>query len=118
MKNIILSLAFISLIGFANAANEGKDAEAPAIATVTTVSLNGKVIDFNSGEALTGVEVCIEGTSIKAYTDFDGNFEISNVKPGKYNLIASYISYNKSLIENFKVEEVKNTVDIKLQTSN
>ncbi len=51
------------------------------------LSLSGTVFDFQSGEALTGVEVSIEGTDIKVYTDFDGNFEIDNVKPGNLTLL-------------------------------
>jgi hypothetical protein len=56
--------------------------------------------------------------SYKAYTDFDGNFEIENIKPGNYNIIASYISYDKSLVENFDANCKDNKVDIKLQESN
>ena len=107
---------FVALIGFVFAGNEGTNSgEAPAT-PVQTISLTGKVIDFNSGEALTGVEIKIEGTDIKTYTDFDGNFKIEEVKPGNYNIIASYISYDKSLIENFKADIENNEVDIKLQS--
>ena len=117
MKRMILSIMFVALLGFIYADNEGTGSgDAPAT-PVQTISLSGKVIDFNSGEVLTGVEVTLEGTDIKAYTDFDGNFEIEEVKPGNYNIIASYISYDKSLIENFKANVENNEVDIKLQSS-
>ena len=117
MKNIILSFVFVGLIGIAYADNEGTTSIASESAPVEMVSLSGTVIDFASGEALTGVEVTVEGTDIKVYTDFDGNFEIDNVKPGSYNIIASYISYEKSLIENFKANTQNKEVDIKLQES-
>ena len=117
MKNIILSIVFVALIGIAYADNEGNTSNASESSPVEMVSLSGTVIDFQSGEVLTGVEVIIEGTDIKVYTDFDGNFEIDNVKPGNYNIIASYISYDKSLIENFKADMDNNEVDIKLQSS-
>lgn len=118
MKNIILSIVFIALIGIAYADNEGVNSNAPESAPVEMVSFSGTVIDFASGEALTGVEVTVEGTDIKVYTDFDGNFEIDNVKPGNYNIIASYISYDKSLIENFEANKQNKEVDIKLQETN
>lgn len=118
MKNIILSIVFVAFLGFAYADNEGNTSNAPESAPVEMLLLSGSVIDFQSGEALTGVEVSIEGTDIKTYTDFDGNFEFDNVKPGNYNIIASYISYDKSLVENFEANCQNKKVDIKLQESN
>lgn len=117
MKNIFLSIIFLALFGIAFADNEGIKTETPSETPVAVVTLSGTVIDDISGEALAGVEVILEGTTIKTYTDFDGNYEISNIKPGKYNLIASYISYQKSLVENYKIVDFKNNVDIKLQAS-
>jgi hypothetical protein len=118
MKKTIISIAFSLIIGWTIAGNDLTPAETPAGTPVQTITLKGKVVDFNSGESLTGVEVAIEGSTIKAYTDFDGNFEIKDVKPGNYNLVASYISYYNSLIENFKAAGTDNNVEIKLQASN
>ncbi len=119
MKKIVLSILFVAFLGLVYADNDGaKSSEPSGTSPAQTITLTGKVIDFNSGEALTGVEVKIEGTDIKAYTDFDGNFKIEDVIPGKYNIIASYISYNKSFIENFNADKKDCRVDIKLQSSN
>jgi hypothetical protein len=118
MKKAIITTIFAALVGIIYADNEGLKSSAPAEVPAQSITLTGCVIDFNSGEALTGVEVKIDGTDIKAYTDFDGNFEIPNVKPGKYNLIASYISYNNSLVEDFNLEKKENQVNIKMQPSN
>jgi len=117
MKKLALSILFVAFLGIAYADNEGTKSNAPEAAPVETLALSGTVLDFNSGETLTGVEVTIEGTDIKVYTDFDGKFEIGDVTPGNYNIIASYISYDKSLIENFKADIENNEVDIKLQSS-
>ena len=117
MKKTIITLIFAVAIGFTFANNDKTKSSEPAEAPLQSVTLTGSVIDFNSGEALTGVEVKIDGTDIKAYTDFDGNFEIPDVKPGKYNLVASYISYNNSLVENLACEKKENEVNIKLQAS-
>lgn len=117
MKNIILTIALSFLLGWTIAGNEISSDNGP-VTPVQKVTLTGKVIDFNSGEALTGVEVSIEGTSLVTYTDFDGNFEIKDVVPGTYNLIASFISYRNSLVENFNAAQNESKVDIKLQTSN
>ena len=39
----------------------------------------------------------------------EGHFRIPNVKPGKYRLKVSYISYNPALIEDVRVEAGKST---------
>ncbi|RLD55516.1 MAG: carboxypeptidase-like regulatory domain-containing protein [Bacteroidetes bacterium] len=116
MKKTILSIVFIALLGFVYADNEG-EINGKSVAPSQTISLSGSVMDFESGEALTGVEVKLEGIDIKAYTDFDGNFEFDGVKPGNYNIIASYVSYDKSLVENFKANVENCEVDIKLQST-
>lgn len=111
MKRTILSLVFISIIAFSFAGND-KTKETPAPAKVT---VTGSVVDMKTGEALTGVEIMVEGTETKVYSDFDGNFTISNVKPGDYNIVASFISYKKSLVEDFSADG-KKSIDIQLQT--
>ena len=59
-------------------------------------SLEGKVIDVESGEpiifgnvALYKNDVLITGTE----TDFDGNYSFSNMDPGTYDVEASYVGY-------------------------
>jgi predicted nicotinamide N-methyase len=120
MKKTLLTLSFFVATVFAfagingNSENKNKSTESAN----TTVSISGKVIDFTSGEALAGVEVTIEGSTKKVHTDFDGNFKIENLKPGSYNLIASYISYNKSFIEKIDTEKSNKELNIKLQSAN
>lgn len=110
MKRTFLSLLLIAFIGFVFAGND-KSKETPAPATIT---VTGNVVDMVTGEALTGVEIIVEGTETKVYSDFDGNFTISNVKPGEYNIVASFISYKKSLVEDYKADGNK-SIDIQLQ---
>ena len=122
MKKSLLTLSFIAAVAIAFAGNTGnsenKNKSAETTSANAVVSISGKVIDFTSGEALAGVEVAIEGSSQKAHTDFDGNFKINNVKPGSYNLIASYISYKKSFIEKLDIEKSNKELNIKLQSAN
>ena len=122
MKKALLTLSFIAAVAIAFAGNTGnfenKNKSTETTSANAVVSISGKVIDFTSGEALAGVEVAIEGSSQKAHTDFDGNFKINNVKPGSYNLIASYISYKKSFIEKLNIEKQNQELNIKLQSAN
>ena len=114
MKKVIIALTFI-LVVFAVQAKE-KDSKGTTENTATTV-LKGNVADEKSGEALVGVEIKLDGTDLKTYTDFDGNFSFKNVKPGEYKVVANYISYEK-ITETLNVSSNKNELKIKLHSSN
>ena len=122
MKKTLLTLSFLAAVVFAFAGikgnSENKNKSTETVSANASVSISGKVIDFTSGEALAGVEVAIEGSTKKVHTDFDGNFKIENLKPGSYNMIASYISYNKSFIEKLDIEKSNRELNIKLQSAN
>lgn len=80
-------------------------------------SIKGTVTDAENGETIIGCNVMLQGTTIGAVTNLDGNYEIKNVSPGTYNIIFSFISYDKFIQ---KIEVVKNTplvLNVKLQAS-
>lgn len=65
-----------------------------------TGKINGKIVDAKTGETLPGATVLIEGTTKGVSSDFDGNFSLGGLQPGKYTLIASYITYdNKKFVD-------------------
>lgn len=65
-----------------------------------TGKIVGKIVDSKTGETLPGATVLIEGTTKGVSSDFDGNFSLAGLQPGKYTLIASYITYdNKKFID-------------------
>ncbi|MCF8359841.1 MAG: carboxypeptidase-like regulatory domain-containing protein [Prolixibacteraceae bacterium] len=119
MKKIFLAILATTmfLASYAEKNTESKSSEAEKETAVQTIDFTGSIIDQVSSEALVGVEVQIEGTDIKTYTDFDGNFKFENLKPGKYNVVASYISYEKSKLENIEVSQANSDLKIELETT-
>ncbi|HBZ67539.1 MAG TPA: hypothetical protein DEO70_11945 [Bacteroidales bacterium] len=122
MKNKIIAFLFVlTLSGMqVMADNEGQTiaekATSPEVATIAR-TITGKVYDLSTGEVLAGAEVIIEGTEVKTYSDLDGNFTITALQPGKYNIICSLISYNKSLVEDINTTEAANSCKIALEPS-
>jgi hypothetical protein len=57
------------------------------------VSITGQVVNIK-GTPLSGASVYLADTSIGAVTNEMGIFEISNVKPGSYNIVAQYIGFS------------------------
>ncbi len=113
-KFTIIFLLALTVIAVNAKENDGKTIDAENSATLV---LSGTVADHNSGESLVGVEVKLEGTDLKTYTDFDGKFAFKNVKPGEYKVVANYISYQRQT-EVLEVKSKQNELKIKLQASN
>ena len=67
--------------------------------------ITGKVTDHETGEALVGATVRVEGTSFGATTDANGVFSIANISAGTYTLVSSYIGYQQVTISNIEVHE-------------
>jgi outer membrane receptor protein involved in Fe transport len=65
--------------------------------------LTGKVVDAETGEALVGANVILEGTTMGAACDIEGNYRINNVVPGEYTLVFSMIGYAKVRLTAVKV---------------
>jgi len=61
----------------------------------TTGKIHGKVTDSASGEPLVGANVVVEGTTLGAAADDQGEFFILQIPPGVYTLRASMIGYEQ-----------------------
>lgn len=69
----------------------------------TTGKIVGTIKDKNTGEALVGANVILEGTGLGSSSDIDGFYAIINVPPGTYTLTVNYIGYATVKIENVRV---------------
>ncbi|MBN2486359.1 MAG: carboxypeptidase regulatory-like domain-containing protein [Bacteroidales bacterium] len=67
-------------------------------------TVKGIVIDKITGETLVGVKVVIEGIEHEVYTDFDGRFEFTGIKPGKYNVICNLVTYQGARVEKISID--------------
>lgn len=117
MKKVLIAALLILSVVTVNAKKSDTKTKVKNTGSSAVMALTGSIADELSGEALVGVEVKIEGTDLKTYTDFDGNFSFAGVKPGEYKLLTKYISYKKKT-EALAVNSSENNIKIKLQSSN
>lgn len=80
-------------------------------------SISSRVYDAVNNEGLAFANVIIQGSASGVTTDLEGNYKITDVDPGLYNIEASYVGYknkielevkvisNKSTFVNFGLEE-------------
>ncbi|MEO0081104.1 MAG: TonB-dependent receptor [candidate division WOR-3 bacterium] len=64
-----------------------------SVVLAQTGRIRGRVTDAETGEALVGANVVIQGTLLGSATDADGEYLISNVPVGKQTIEVSYIGY-------------------------
>jgi hypothetical protein len=76
-----------------------------AATSIAQTGIKGVVADKATKETLVGATVLIQGTTTGSTTDLDGNYLITSLAPGNYNLVVSYISYKTQIIEKVKVEK-------------
>ena len=93
IRNIIL---FISFIAFSNTASS------------QNVKVYGSITNALNNEPIPFANIIIEGTTIGATSDIDGNYVILDVNAGAYNFKCSYIGFNTDIQSEIKVSSNKN----------
>jgi TonB-dependent receptor len=83
-KTTHLILIFIALIGFFSTST---------IFAQRTAQITGRITDADTKEYLPGANVVLKGTRFGDATDKVGMYKISNVPPGTYDLVVTYIGY-------------------------
>ncbi len=74
----------------------------------STGTLSGYVTDARTGEPLFGANVGLEGTTRGASTNADGFYEIRNIEPGTYTVVATFIGYETQRRNNINVRSAGN----------
>jgi len=72
----------------------------------TVGKVSGRVTDAENGEGLPNANVVLEGTTLGAATDINGNYTILNVPPGVHTVVFSFVGY-----QSVRVREVRVSVD-------
>jgi outer membrane receptor for ferrienterochelin and colicin len=75
-----------------------------------TGTIKGKIFNNLNNEPIPFANVIIEGTNMGAASDLEGNYSISNLSPGIYNVICSTIGYKTSRISEVTVSSVRPTI--------
>ncbi|HSQ76349.1 MAG TPA: TonB-dependent receptor, partial [Bacteroidota bacterium] len=83
----------------------------------TTGKIAGRVKDADTGEPLVGVSILIEGTTMGASTDVEGEYVIMNIPPDAYTVVASGVGLQKKRFTSVKVSvDFTTRLDIRLST--
>jgi hypothetical protein len=71
--------------------------------------IGGILTDSQTGETLIGANVIIKGTINGSVSDINGEYKITNLQPGSYSVVVSYVGYTNQTIEGISVVDGKTT---------
>ena len=92
IKNTILLISFIA---FSN------------VVSSQSVKVYGSISNTLNNEPIPFANIIIEGTTIGATSDINGNYEILSLNAGAYNFKCSYIGFNTDIQSEIKVSSNK-----------
>ena len=84
----------------------------------STGKIMGVIMDREMNEPLIGANVILEGTTLGAASNMDGQYFIINVPPGQYTLVARMIGYKNYRVENVYVStDLTTEIDMDMVTT-
>lgn len=89
----------------------------PFLTFAQNITLKGKVTDAESKEGLPSCNIFVNGTTIGANSDLEGNFQLNNLTIKEFDLVFSYVGY-KSVSKKIVAKDGETiTLDIELAPS-
>ena len=80
----------------------------------TSGKIAGKITD-SDGQALPGANVLVQGTSLGAAADEEGDYFILNLSPGTYTVVVQVMGYKTTTIEGIETSSGHTTpIDVVL----
>ncbi len=89
----------------------------PGMAEAQHGQVAGRVVEAGSGQALTGAQVVVSGTSIGAVTDENGRYLLPRVPAGSQTLEATYLGYTAASVTVDVVDDRLASADFTLEVS-
>ena len=94
VKSIITSIIFTCLFG---------------VVWGQTSTIKGRVFNSINNEAVPFANIFIEGTSLGATSDIEGNYILTNLDPGTYSVTCSFIGFKRLVSYEVPVNSVRTT---------
>lgn len=92
----MMTLVALFMVAYVSASVPGRDSK-PAN-SANAASISGVITDKASNEKLAGVLIQLTDTDMKVYTNSKGEFSISGVAPGTYEVKVNCISYRDKTV--------------------
>lgn len=75
-----------------------------------TGSIKGRVYNSINNDAIPFANIVVDTLGTGTSSDIDGNYRIDNLKPGSYNVLCSFIGFEKAILYEVLVRQNKATI--------
>ncbi len=72
--------------------------------------IKGRVYNSINNEPIPFANIYIDSTTTGSVSDIDGNYQLSNLEPGTYNVVCSFIGFQESIAYEVRVSPIKPTI--------
>ena len=79
------------------------------LASAQTSTIKGRVFNSINNEAVPFANIFIDSTSVGTTSDIEGNYRITDLKPGTYSLICSFIGFKRQISFEVPVTSARTT---------
>ena len=81
-------------------------------------SIEGKILDKATRQALVGVNIALAGTTIGTTSDRDGLYRFQNIRAGSYDMKFSAVGYATVIVRQVTVRiDLRTRIDVSLEPS-
>jgi len=94
LKSVIAGIILTSLFG---------------VVSGQTSTIKGRVYNSINNEPVPFANIFIEGTPLGATSDLEGNYILTNLKPGTYSVVCSFIGFKRQISFEVPVNSVRTT---------
>ena len=84
--------------------------------SISAANLKGSVTDFSGKSSFEGAIITVDGTNFRTSTDREGNFSITGIEPGRYNIIVTYLG-TSPILKNITISSGENEENFILGSS-
>jgi hypothetical protein len=110
---LLSALLFLTMLPLSSFASHGGDGP---ITLADNATINGYVRDKESGETLVGATILLEGTGMGTITNKSGYYALSDIKPGTYTVIFSFLGYTRSEVRVELKKKDSRRIDVDLES--
>ena len=79
--------------------------------SISAANLKGSVTDFSGKSSFEGAIITVDGTNFRTSTDREGNFSITGIEPGRYNIIVTYLG-TSPILKNITILLVIGSIEV------
>lgn len=109
----LLGALLILLLSYPSDLFAAREGDTPGT-VADNATVNGYVRDSETGETLVGATIMLDGTGVGTITNKSGYYSLSDIKPGSYTIVFSFLGYERLEMQISLKKRESRRIDVEL----